>query len=393
MLAVMSTQMSAALHRPEGAAFSFLVLFAVVLAGTFYADNYRDPVGFDISDVWLASVDVKQESDDFWDDKMVAQMHQLELAIRDMPEVETSAGAFSTPYMTNYSTSEIDTRNGPSERYELDEVTDAFADTLRMNVTRGRFFSRDDDAVTIPSVVLNERFARALFGDEDPIGQVVGRSDDDRMRVVGVVSDYKRNGEYSSGGYMVFKRAKLDDPKRRPPRNFVVRTRPGTPAEFEAKLARTLEATAPNWSFDVKPLDELHEGWNRAMVAPLIVIGLVAGFLMLMVGLGLMGVLWQSVTHRMQEIGLRRVQGATAADICLQFLGELLVVCTIGVVVGSVVVVQAPLLGLTGPIGGGVFASSMAIAAGLIYLLTAACGFYPSWMATRIEPVQALRYE
>jgi putative ABC transport system permease protein len=375
-------------------AISFLVLFGVVLAATFYADNYRTPNGFDTGDVWLVSVDVKQQSDDFWDETMVTKMHQLELAIHDLPEAEVSAGAFSAPYLTNYSMSAIDTRNGPGEYYEQDEVTDAFADVLRMSVTRGRFFTREDDAASVPPVVINERLARALFGDEDAVGRVLNENDDsDRMRVVGVVSDYKRDGEYSRGGYIVFKRAKLDDPKRRPPRNFVVRTRPGTPADFEPKLARTLQATAPDWSFEVKPLDELRDRWNRAMLAPLVTVGLVAAFLMLMVGLGLMGVLWQSVTNRTQEIGLRRVQGATAGDICMQFLGELLVVCTFGLVIGALVVVQAPLLGLTGTIGGGVFASSMVIAAGLIYLLTAACGFYPSWMATRVEPVHALRYE
>jgi putative ABC transport system permease protein len=373
---------------------SFLVLFGVVLAATFYANNYRSPLGFDSGDVWLAAVDMKQQSDDYWDDEQVAKMHQLELAIRDMPEVEVSAGAFSTPYVTNYSISSIDTKHAPAEYYEIDEVTDTFPDALRMQVTEGRFFSREDDSASIPPVVINERFARALFGDEDPIGRVLNENDDsDRMRVVGVVSDYKRDGQYSAGGYVLFKRASLDDPKRRPPRNFLVRTRPGTPADFEVKLARTLQATAPDWSFEVKPLDELAERWNRAMLTPLIIVGLVAAFLMIMVGLGLMGVLWQSVTNRTQEIGLRRVQGATAVDICLQFLGELLVVCTFGLVVGAVVIVQAPLLGLTGPISGGVFASSVAIAAGLIYLLTAACGFYPSWLATRVQPVQALHYE
>src|SRR5262249_4512396 len=162
--------------------------------------------------------------------------------------------------------------------------------------------SHDDDSATVEPVVINERFARALFGDEDPLGQTISEGDTDRMRVIGVVSEYKRNGQYSNGGYIVFKRAKLGDPKRRPPPRFVARTRPGTPADFEAKLARTLEATSPDWSFDVKPLPDLRDQWDRALLTPLVIVGLIAGFLMLMVGLGLMGVLWQSVTNRTQEI-------------------------------------------------------------------------------------------
>jgi putative ABC transport system permease protein len=375
-------------------AVSFLVLFVVVLLATYYADNYRRPIGFDYDDVWLVSVDVKQESDDYWDETQAAQTHQLELALRDLPVVESVAAALTAPFTWSYSDSVV-TVGGKELLYGRTEVTDELADALRLDVKHGRFFTREDDAAAVEPIVVDARFARELYGTEDVVGTIVrdDAGDERELRIVGVVADYRKDGELSSGQPTVFHRAVLTDPKRRPPRNFVVRTRPGTPPAFEEKLVRTLEPVAPDWSFEAKPLAELHDTWLRVALAPLIVIGLVAAFLMIMVGLGLMGVLWQNVTQRRQEIGLRRVQGATAGAIHVQFLGELLVVCTFGLVIGSLLVVQAPLFGLTGPVGGGVFASSMVIAAGLIYLLTVACGLYPSWMATRVEPVQALRYE
>ena len=79
-------------------------------------------------------------------------------------------------------------------------------------------------------------------------------------------------------------------------------------------------------------------------VAPVAAIGLVAGFLMLMVALGLTGVLWQSVTQRTQEIGLRRAKGAERVQVQRQILAELVVMTSMAVLVAAVLVAQVPLI-------------------------------------------------
>ena len=70
------------------------------------------------------------------------------------------------------------------------------------------------------------------------------------------------------------------------------------------------------------------------VLGPLIAAGVIAGFLLLMVAMGLTGVLWQTVTQRTREIGLRRAKGATAGDIRTQILGELVVMTSIAVLAG-----------------------------------------------------------
>ena len=120
---------------------------------------------------------------------------------------------------------------------------------------------------------------------------------------------------------------------------------------------------------------------------------LVAAFLMIMVALGLIGVLWQTVTQRTKEIGLRRAKGATKGKIYLQILGELLVITTAGLIAGVLVVVQFPLLDLLGFASGDVYATSIVVSLAAIYLLTIICGLYPSWMATKVRPAEALHYE
>ena len=376
-------------------AVSFLVVFAIVLGGIYFADNYRRPLGFDATDVWCVDMDVKQQTDDVWSEDTVVRTRNVMNAIRDLPEVRSVAGALTVPYTFDKSVSNVET-NGRFIAYEHTEVTDDFATVLHLDVTRGRWFDRDS---RVGDVVINELFAHEIFGDDDPIGKDLRTTppspgdDEQVMRVIGVVSDYRKSGEYSSSSEVLFQRADLDSADSRPPRHFLVRVTPGTRAGFEEKLVRTLESTERSWSFEARPMSEMREFWLGLAILPLYVGGLVAVFLLAMVGLGLTGVLRQNITRRTSEIGLRRVQGATAFDICTQFLGELAVVATFGLVLGIAVVVQVPLLGWTGSIAPGVFAASVALSSALIYLLTAVCGFYPSWLATRVAPVDALRYE
>jgi putative ABC transport system permease protein len=124
-----------------------------------------------------------------------------------------------------------------------------------------------------------------------------------------------------------------------------------------------------------------------------VAVGLIAGFLLVMVALGLTGVLWQNVTQRTKEIGLRRAKGATAHRIHRQIVGELLLLASLALAVGVAIVLQFPLLDLVGPVPPAVLTTSLLVSIAAIYLLSAVCGWYPSRLATRIQPAEALHYE
>ena len=150
---------------------------------------------------------------------------------------------------------------------------------------------------------------------------------------------------------------------------------------------------AENVLFGVNAMREhkLHE-----YSIPLIVIATIAGFLLLMVALGLTGVVWQSVTQRIREFGLRRAKGATIANVRRQVLIEMVIMTSLALLVGVALLGQLPLLPLPKPlqiVNGPVFVASLAVSIGAIYVLTLACGWYPSRLATKIEPAQALHYE
>jgi putative ABC transport system permease protein len=131
----------------------------------------------------------------------------------------------------------------------------------------------------------------------------------------------------------------------------------------------------------------------RLRLMPLSVAGIVGAFLMAMVALGLVGVLWQNVVRRTRELGLRRATGATRRRIHRQISMELLLVTTLGLALGALLVIQLPILDLVPALSAGVFAAAVATAAGLLLALALSASLYPAWLAARVQPADALRWE
>lgn len=373
--------------------FSFLVLFAVVTLGAYYVDNYNQPLGYTYENVWNVGIDMNQTSDDYWSPEQVGTVNQLYLTARSLDEVEAIAGALSVPYDFGGRSSGMEV-HGKRIETGVNEVTDDFKEVMGLQLVAGRWFEKADDALNWQPVVINQKFSKELFGDEDPVDKRFEpwSSDNNEIRVIGVVTDFRQGGEYAGLDYYMFERKKLDDPQQRPPRNLLIKVRPGTTAAFEEKLAERLQAVAKDWSFEIQPIVQKRESALKLRLAPVIAAGVVAAFLMIMVGLGLVGVLWQSVTQRTREIGLRRAKGATLQHVYKQILGELFVLTSIGLIIGVIVVVQFPLLDLIG-IQTKVFGFGLVISLVLIYALTLAAGLYPSWLATKVQPAEALHYE
>jgi len=216
-------------------------------------------------------------------------------------------------------------------------------------------------------------------------------------RVIGVIRDFRQFGDLAPPDMFMFFRARVDDPdpKADAPRMLVVRLRPGTTAAFEETLVKRLQDVARTWSFDVRPLVERREANLRQYLTPLLLVGTVAVFLLIMVVLGLTGVVWQNVTQRTREFGLRRAKGATVINVRQQVLTELVILTTIALIAGAVLVLQLPMLPLPRDMtfSRPIFLTAVALTALIIYMITFVAGWYPSRLATKIQPAEALHYE
>jgi ABC-type antimicrobial peptide transport system permease subunit len=146
--------------------------------------------------------------------------------------------------------------------------------------------------------------------------------------------------------------------------------------------------------FNIRDMTELSRamGSTSELIAQLILI--VAAVSLLVGGVGIMNIMMVSVTERTREIGLRMAVGARGRDILRQFLVEAVVLCLIGGAVGIVagcgmsVAVRFFKHWQTE-----ISLPAIAAAVGVSALVGIVFGFYPAWKASRLDPIEALRYE
>ncbi|MEM7352328.1 MAG: ABC transporter permease [Acidobacteriota bacterium] len=377
---------------------SFLVVFAVTAALIFSWSTYQRPLGYEWEDVW--HVLFRLGDTENLDKEATAEANEtVKRLVREIetldPVVRAAAGHYP-PYLRDDWSWSWTTSDEREIRTEIIRATPEFAEALQIETVGGRWFEASDAAMHWKPVVINRRLARDLFGDEDPIGQRVDKGepdeDDDELRVVGLIEDYRKGGELAAPRNILFQPAWMDG-SGPPLTHLAIRLTPGTSAAFEETLTERMQEVAPEWSFSVRQLATKREQYLRLTLAPLFAAGVVAGFLILMVALGLVGVLWQNVTQRTLEVGLRRAKGATRPHIHWQILGEMMTIATLGMALGILVVVQVPVLGWFSFLDLSTYVRAFVVSIATIYLLSAVCGLYPSWLAARIQPAEALHYE
>jgi putative ABC transport system permease protein len=374
--------------------FSFLVVFVVATMVAAMVARWRKPLGFDYSNVWVARIAFPPMAQ--IDDSDPALHHALSALVREarsLPEVEWAAAGSTPPYGNATWTSQLTVDNRHID-VTRDTVSDDYLKVMRLPLLRGRWFGPEDEAANTPPLVLDADAARALFGTIEVVGKTVQSGPEQRFTVVGVVAPYRMDGELSADSInMVFGRLSLLAEQGQISRNIELRLRPGTPAEFEQTLIRRLHGAAPDYPVRIQHMDLQRKLMNKIHFAPAVIGGIVATFLIVMVALGLSGVLWQNVTRRTREIGLRRALGATGPSVNRQILTEVALLSTLAVILGLVIVAQLPILGVFRLVAPPAYVAGIAGALATIYGLTLLCGLYPSWLAGRVQPAQALHYE
>lgn len=408
--------------------FAFLVVVAVAVVAAHISNNVRQPLGFSIDRLWsirvmrsdpadgLPAADRPDAGSTSSQESAAARelrlktrafeiFRQLSAVVRDLPQVEASTQAWTGPYSNSSWGSNQRLQDGRELRNSANRVADEFLNVVGLGLVAGRWFTREDEGAAWEPVVMNARMARELFGTTDAAGRTIperegaaGAPASPPKRVVGVIEDFRQFGALSTPENYMFYRLPADAPTAdaQLPEVLLLRLRPGTTADFEETLVRRLEASAPGWSFAVSPVEQLRDDINRQFSIPLIILGAVAAALLTMVALGLTGVVWQSVTQRTREFGLRRATGATAPGVRLQVLGELLVLTSFAVLLGVAVVSQLLFLPLPADlliVPRTVVVGGVALAAAAVYLVTILSGLYPSRLASRTPPADALHYE
>jgi putative ABC transport system permease protein len=160
---------------------------------------------------------------------------------------------------------------------------------------------------------------------------------------------------------------------------------------MEEKLVEIIHSNGGE-QVKITRLEDQRAEYIKQKLTPLLVVAGVGTFLFINVILGLFGVLWYSISQRVSEIGVRRAVGATATDISFQFVSEMLILASMGIVPGMIVAVQIQMLNLLKTEFGD-YVLSMALTMVLIYALVSLCAAIPGIKSAKMNPAEALAEE
>jgi len=270
-------------------------------------------------------------------------------------------------------------------------ATPGYFETMGIRLLRGRTFTAQDRADSVPVALVNETLARAAWPGRNPVGQrlVVDYRGVYSYEIVGVVHDTRFYGLRNEIKPEVFVPHAMVPYL---PMNVVART-VGNPLALTAsvkKLALEMDRGQPLHSvvsMEQLVADSLAK--DRFTTALLVFL---AGTALLLAALGIYGLLAYGVRQRTHEIGVRMALGAGRESVLRSILGESLRLTLAGTAAGIVLA-----LGLTRLLAAllfGVTATDPATFAGVVVLLAftaALAGYLPARRATRVDPVVALQ--
>jgi predicted permease len=302
---------------------------------------------------------------------------------------------------------------------DMNAVTPRFFESAGIPIMLGRDFRDSDGLAVLPDrlnpqpspgaeipdlpgpprvAILNEAFVRKFLEGRSPLGTRLSMAEkwrEDRVyEIVGVVRDARYFDLRKSVDPMIYQPAYREPYGGANAATLTVRTAddPNHLIDTIRRRAREIEAAV-----SVTDTRTMEDNMHRTLMQERFVATL-GGFFgvvaLVLAAIGLYGVMSQSVTRRTREIGIRMALGAEARRVLWLVLRDVMVMVSIGVVVGAAVALA--LTKYTESMLYGVRAQDpwTFAAAGLILLaVTAMAGFLPARRATRVEPMRALREE
>jgi putative ABC transport system permease protein len=320
-------------------------------------------------------------------------------AVEDIAWVAPNVGYGGGPFDDNI------TYQGRNYRWgNTSGVSSNYDSITNISLKEGRFITELDDQQRSNVMVIGVNAAEALFpGQEDRIAGSNVRMGGYNFEVIGVLEKRKAGffgeNEEDNAVYIPFRTAQ----KVAPAKGYlllVIRGRTGqvvealTQSEEILRRRRLVKFGDPN-NFDIKTADKFIEQFDSITAMVGLIAIAISSLGLLVGGIGVMNIMLVSVTERTKEIGVRKAIGARRRDIVRQFLFEAMMLTFLGGVLGVLLAVGAsqilmlliPSLPAAIPTWAVVTGLTVSISVGLIF------GVWPARKASRLDPIECLRYE
>ena len=277
-----------------------------------------------------------------------------------------------------------------------------YVDIRAWPVTNGVNFTEQDVRNANKVALIGRTTAQTLFGDGDPIGQIV-RIKNAPFTVVGALASKGMNMMGSDQDDVVF--VPYTSAMKRLSgattfRSLIIQAAtPQLLANVQEQITELLRqrhriGEGRDDDFIVRTQQEISEAATATSKVMTVLLGAIASVSLLVGGIGIMNIMLVSVTERTREIGVRLAVGARGRDILLQFLIEAVTLSVVGGVIGILLGVGSSRL-LSAKMGWATLTSTNSIV--IAFFFSAAIGiffgFYPARKASQLDPIDALRYE
>ncbi len=325
-------------------------------------------------------------------------IRQQATAVEDVAHVAPNVGYSGGPFDDNI------TYQGHNYRWgNTQGVSPNYADITNIIIREGRFITEADDQQRRNSMVIGVNAAEALFPFQNNIVGTEVKMGGHTFEIVGVLEKRKAGffgeNEEDNAVFIPFRTAQ----KIAPARGYlllVIRARSGLirealeQSEDVLRRRRGVSFNSPN-NFDIKTADKFIEQFDSITAMVGLIAIAISSLGLLVGGIGVMNIMLVSVTERTQEIGVRKAIGARRRDIVNQFLFEAMTLTFMGGVLGVVlsigisqlIILLVPSLPASIPLWAVVAGLLVSVGVGLVF------GVWPARKASRLDPIECLRYE